>query len=237
MHPHLPNQTVLLHAQVEEGAHHSGYRKSRQGPSRLSKSEVPFACRLSPRLARRSRPPSAVWCFLPCASPTSGSNQITSITSIHRLLFSAVLPPPSPAASVLACSPHSVHENQLHQLDKGHGLYRTWSITQAHRRTRDQARQGKGQQSSAGKPAVSSRRRPVKRLPRARQGTSSCHLTVKSLGHLCTWALVAVSHTQKRRLRAARPRTTAPARQAKPSTHAAAAAQQAGPNPSNIRLA
>lgn len=175
MHPHLPNQTVLLPAQVEEGAHHSGYRKSRQGPSQLTKSEVPS--RLSPvaRLARRSRPSSVVRCCSLLLGPAQQADQITSITSIafcSLLSFHPLLPlhPSSPVSPLSAREPAP-------SAGQGTRLYRTWRIIRAHRRTRDQARQGKGQQSSAGKPAVNSRRRPVKRLPRARQATSSCHLT------------------------------------------------------------
>ena len=153
MHPHLPNQTVLLPAQVDPGAHHSGYRKFRQGPSQLTKSEVPFspvACCLSPVVRVRR----------PVFPPPAESDQITHITSLCSLPFS----PPSPVASVLACSPHSVHENQLHQLDKVHAYNRTCSISKRTDSREPKPGRAKHTQSSAGKPAVNSRRHPVKRL-------------------------------------------------------------------------
>lgn len=178
MHPHLPNQTLLLPAQVDGGAHHSGYRKSRQGPSQLTKSEVPFACRpVSP-----SRPSFA--------SVVRRPDQITSHT-IHSIawLFSAPSLIPPPAASVLACLPHSLHENQLHQLDKGTtptwvihedlGLYHPSAQT-------DESPSPTGQRTTFISREVGSRQpssSSQKGCPGYRQGTSACHLAVKSLAH------------------------------------------------------
>lgn len=187
MHPHLPNQTLLLPAQVDGGAHHSGYRKSRQGPSQLTKSEVPFACpllcvpvspsRLSPvvRVRRLRRP-----------------DQITSHHNpSHRIawLFSAPSLIPPPAASVLACLPHSLHENQLHQLDKGtdktHLYTRTLGYIIPSAQT-DESPSPTGQGTTiisrevgSHQPSSSSQ----KGCPGYRQGTSACHLAVKSLVH------------------------------------------------------
>ena len=200
MHPHLPNQTVLLPAQVDPGAHHSGYRKFRQGPPQLSKSEVPFACRLSPvdcRPSPGSRPCRPVFPW-----PANKANRISS----HRiavvlccLVPLLLLHPSSPVSPLTAREPAP-------SAGQGTRLYNTSSkYIQAHRQRRHQAQQGKGHQSSTGKPAVNSRRRPVRRLPRSPRTTS---LSPRS--HLFTHL--------SRQPGCERPRATAPARQAKPST-------------------
>lgn len=224
MHPHLPNQTVLLPAQVEEGAHHSGYSKSRQGPSQLTKSEVPS--RLSPvaRLARRSRPSSVVRCCSLLLGPAQQADQITSITSIafcSLLSFHPLLPlhPSSPVSPLSAREPAP-------SAGQGTRLYRTWRIIPS---AQTDERPSNHQQGSRQSTAVAVQSKGCPGLAKEHHPVTS---QIKSL----TWSLVAVSHTRSDSLprKVARPRATAPARQAKPSTQQQP--KKTGPNPSNTLI-
>lgn len=104
-----------------------------------------------------------------------GSNHITSThPSIAPVVLCSSLPllplhPSSPASPLTAREPAP-------SAGQGTRLYSTRTCTlqyiQAHGLTRGQAHQGNGQQSSAGKPAVDSRRRPVRSLPRSPRHTS-----------------------------------------------------------------
>lgn len=203
MHPHLPNQTVLLPVQVDLGAHHSGYRKSRQGPSQLTKSEVPFACPSPVSSA------SVVRCFL--------GQQPKRIKShhIHRVLFSCSSLPLLPLHPSSPVSPLTARE-PAPSAGQGTRLYRTCSISKRTDRNRPSPAGQRtaiiSREAGSQQPSPSSQK-----AAQARQGTSSCHLTVKSLAR----SLGLVSHTHTRQVflgRVQEPRATAPARQAKPST-------------------
>lgn len=171
--------------------------------------EISSAVRLSPvGLTCPVRRP-----VFPSAS-RRGSNHITSThPSIALVVLCPSLPllplhPSSPASPLTAREPAP-------SAGQGTRLYRTTrtctlQYTQAHGLTRGQAHQGNGQQSSAGKPAVDSRRRPVRSLPRSPRNTS-----LSPSQSLVPFHLVSPYATDSVSL--ARPRPTAPARQARPS--------------------
>lgn len=146
-----------------------------------------------------------------------GSNHITfTHPSIALVVLCPSLPllplhPSSPASPLTAREPAP-------SAGQGTRLYRTRTCTlqytQAHGLTRGQAHQGKRQQSSAGKPAVDSRRRPLRSLPRSPRNTSlSPSQSLVPFPSRQPYATDSVSLAGK----AARPRPTAPARQARPS--------------------
>lgn len=120
--------------------------------------------------------------------PSSGSNHITHTHNPqHRLVVLCPFSNPSSRCIRPRLSPPRTARGPAPSAGQGDKtLYardlELYHIIQAHRRTTAQARQGKGQHSSAGKSAVNSRRRPVKRLPRvAKEHQSACHLAVKQV--------------------------------------------------------
>lgn len=170
---------MSLAAQVEPGARHSGYRKERQGTSQLTKSEVPFACRL----------------LRPSSGASSGPARSQSKTS-HQFGFFALrfplipLHPSSPVLPTHCTKSISISWTRGHTcpyvgLSSGPtvqypdlpGIY--IPIPKAHRR-RDPTPAGQSDSSNhqAGSPAVNSRRRPVTRAAQVAKEQPACPLTV-----------------------------------------------------------
>lgn len=127
-------------------------------------------------------------------------------------------------------SPHSLRENQLHQLDKGHaytapavypGAQTETRPSPAGQRTAIISREAGSQQ-----PSPSSQK-----AAQARQGTSSCHLTAKSLAHLVSSA---IRRRDSLSLEGLRKNPEQRLRHGRPSQ--ARSPPQAGPNPSNILI-
>lgn len=138
------------------------------------------------RLVRVRRP------VFPWPSPSpGGSNHITSIASCSLALlwpFSRCIRP--------RLSPHSLRESQLHQLDKGHAYTGPAVYPSAQTETSPSPAGQRpviiSREAGSQQPSPSSQK-----AAQARQGTSSCHLTVKSLVHLLTFWPVSHTHTRQ----------------------------------------
>lgn len=139
------------------------------------------------RLVRVRRP------VFPWPSPSpGGSNHITSsIASCSLALlwpFSRCIRP--------RLSPHSLRENQLHQLDKGLAYTGPAVYPSAQTETRPSPAGQRtaiiSREAGSQQPSPSSQK-----AAQACQGTSSCHLTVKSLVHLLTFWPVSHTHTRQ----------------------------------------